>query len=49
MQAVVLIIRRSREGAWIEIKPSYVALIQEVSRSREGAWIEMITMRLKLT
>ena len=48
MQAVVLIIRRSREGAWIEIKPSYVALIQEVSRSREGAWIEIFWM-LNLT
>ena len=32
---------RSREGAWIEIKPLPFRKKLPVGRSREGAWIEM--------
>ena len=34
--------RRSREGAWIEIKALAIKFLVVVSRSREGAWIEII-------
>ena len=34
-------LRRSREGAWIEIVNGASALSANYSRSREGAWIEI--------
>ena len=34
-------LRRSREGAWIEIPPYLIVLPIAHSRSREGAWIEI--------
>ena len=34
-------LRRSREGAWIEIHFSYSLNKDQDSRSREGAWIEI--------
>ena len=34
-------IRRSREGAWIEIDYDIEDISEEISRSREGAWIEI--------
>ena len=33
--------RRSREGAWIEIRNRSTCGIRPYGRSREGAWIEM--------
>ena len=36
-----LIIRRSREGAWIEMPLSSAYSRKTMCRSREGAWIEM--------
>ena len=38
---LILIIGRSREGAWIEIKGYLKIYKMMVSRSREGAWIEI--------
>ena len=35
-------IRRSREGAWIEISIACTVTKKYKSRSREGAWIEMM-------
>ena len=32
---------RSREGAWIEIRPHPSSFAAVVRRSREGAWIEI--------
>ena len=32
---------RSREGAWIEINPTWKSKGPTQSRSREGAWIEI--------
>ena len=32
---------RSREGAWIEMKPLTALARPHTGRSREGAWIEM--------
>ena len=34
-------VRRSREGAWIEISPAVTLQSSAVRRSREGAWIEI--------
>ena len=33
---------RSREGAWIEIRPHLSACGAALRRSRKGAWIEML-------
>ncbi len=38
----VIIISRSREGAWIEIKGLPKVSAAMLSRSREGAWIEIL-------
>ena len=38
---VVLLVGRSREGAWIEISLSDAGEALAICRSREGAWIEM--------
>ena len=37
----LLLLRRSREGAWIEMVLSRPTLAYNVRRSREGAWIEI--------
>ena len=37
------LLRRSREGAWIEIACCKAACINAGRRSREGAWIEIHT------
>ena len=38
-----LILGRSREGAWIEIRvATLISPIMDNGRSREGAWIEII-------
>ena len=39
--------RRSREGAWIEIHATRSAACSTVSRSREGAWIEICFVQLQ--
>ena len=36
------VVRRSREGAWIEIAGSGIIGTITSGRSREGAWIEML-------
>ena len=36
--------RRSREGAWIEIANMLSSALQAAGRSREGAWIEIANM-----
>ena len=38
---IVGILRRSREGAWIEIAVDMPNFDAEERRSREGAWIEI--------
>ena len=38
-------LRRSREGAWIEILTAVAGATQGTGRSREGAWIEMVAYR----
>ena len=40
---VIVIVRRSREGAWIEMLYPNDNLNTDHSRSREGAWIEIRT------
>ena len=41
-----LMLRRSREGAWIEIKMRLMLGVTLERRSREGAWIEIhVTLR----
>ena len=35
------LLRRSREGAWIEIAVTATKLTTNARRSREGAWIEI--------
>ena len=42
-------LRRSREGAWIEIKGESNTVLEPMGRSREGAWIEMITGQFRST
>ena len=39
---LVLIVRRSREGAWIEIIQQIQRRKRAHGRSREGAWIEIV-------
>ena len=39
-------LRRSREGAWIEMLYDMKYAICLSGRSREGAWIEMCTQRI---
>ena len=34
--------RRSREGAWIEIRTLSLSTMITLCRSREGAWIEIL-------
>ncbi len=41
---MILCLRRSREGAWIEIVAKLCMQLSYVSRSREGAWIEILKM-----
>ena len=38
---VLLIVCRSREGAWIEISKALQDAQKTFGRSREGAWIEI--------
>ena len=38
---MLVIISRSREGAWIEMSYAYVWYTRYDCRSREGAWIEI--------
>ena len=38
---IAVIVRRSREGAWIEIAVAVKKYGAEKGRSREGAWIEI--------
>ena len=38
---IFVIMRRSREGAWIEIKIRFLCCGEYGGRSREGAWIEI--------
>ena len=42
----LLLGRRSREGAWIEIIVEDCYNLPENSRSREGAWIEILFIQL---
>ena len=41
---LVTSLRRSREGAWIEMSPPVMLLNTPLSRSREGAWIEIVAV-----
>ena len=43
------LIRRSREGAWIEIARIPVDFCGRFRRSREGAWIEIPVRRAMMT
>ena len=36
-----MLLRRSREGAWIEILQGHAIDMSYACRSREGAWIEI--------
>ena len=40
------VVRRSREGAWIEIAGSGIIGTITSGRSREGAWIEILTLAM---
>ena len=40
---IILVCRRSREGAWIEIISIKALSTEPSGRSREGAWIEIET------
>ena len=39
---ITALVRRSREGAWIEIVAIVNKQLEVMGRSREGAWIEII-------
>ena len=41
LKNTIEIIRRSREGAWIEMMTAAISSAMAYRRSREGAWIEM--------
>ena len=43
---ILLAVRRSREGAWIEILIEVVVDASNYCRSREGAWIEISVLPL---
>ena len=43
-QANMMISRRSREGAWIEMTYNQTLDVWHLCRSREGAWIEIPTL-----
>ena len=40
-----MVVRRSREGAWIEMVIKRDTLSTDMRRSREGAWIEIALRR----
>ena len=44
MVLCLTLLRRSREGAWIEIRLEELGLKPKASRSREGAWIEIVAV-----